>query len=143
MRIWALGIILGLLSFSIPGVAQNMPSPPNAELTIIWPPDGEKIQAGRLWVRMGLKNMGVAPANIKKEGTGHHHFLINTDLPPLDEPIPSDKNHIHFGAGQTEARLLDLPPGEHTLQLMLGDHDHFPHDPPVISKKITITVLPY
>lgn len=143
MRLWAFGLFLGVLGLNVPSIAQNMPSPPNAELKIIWPPDGEQIQAGRLWVRMGLKNMGVAPANIKKEGTGHHHFLIDTDLPPLDEPIPSDKNHIHFGAGQTEARLLDLPPGKHTLQLMLGDHDHFPHDPPVVSKKITITVLPY
>jgi len=139
----ACGIFIALLAASSPGVAQNMPAPPNAELTIIWPPDGEVIQGGRLWVRMGLKNMGIAPANVRKEGTGHHHFLVDTDLPPLDEPIPSDKNHIHFGAGQTEARLIDLPPGEHTLQLMLGDHDHFPHDPPVVSKKITIIVAPY
>ncbi len=143
MRIWILGVLFGLFGFSQLGMAQNVPSPPNAELTIIWPPDGEEIRGGRLWVRMGLANMGIAPANIQMEGTGHHHFLIDTDLPPLDEPIPADKNHIHFGAGQTEARLIDLPPGEHTLQLMLGDHEHYPHDPPVISKKITINVLPY
>lgn len=143
MHIWARCIIIALFTASYPSFAQNMPAPPNAELSIIWPPDGQDIEGGRLWVRMGLKNMGIAPANIEKEGTGHHHFLIDTDLPPLDEPIPSDKNHIHFGAGQTEARLTGLSPGKHTLQLMLGDHAHFPHDPPVVSKKITINVLPY
>lgn len=137
------GIFAALLLVSAPTFAQNTPAPPNAELYIIWPPDGEVIQGGRLWVRMGLKNMGIAPANIQKEGTGHHHFLIDTDVPPLDEPIPSDNNHIHFGGGQTEARLTGLEPGEHTLQLMLGDHDHFPHDPPVVSEKITIIVAPY
>ena len=142
MRIWAYGIIMALLMASSPSFAQNMPAPENARLYIIWPPDGEVIEGGRLWVRMGLVNMGIAPAGIVMEGTGHHHFLIDTDLPPLDEPIPSDEHHIHFGAGQTEARLTDLPPGEHTLQLMLGDHDHFPHDPPVVSEKITIIVPP-
>lgn len=143
MHILARGLAFALLIASSPSFAQDMPAPPNAELSIIWPPDGEVIEGGKLWVRMGLKNMGVAPASINVQGTGHHHFLIDTDLPPLDEPIPSDNNHIHFGAGQTEARLTGLPPGEHTLQLMLGDHDHFPHDPPVVSKKITIIVAPY
>ena len=143
MRHWAFCITIALLTASFPSFAQNMPAPANARLTIIWPADGQVIEGGRLWVRMGLQNMGVAPAGVRKEGTGHHHFLINTDLPPLDEPIPSDKNHIHFGAGQTEARLTNLPPGEHTLQLLLGDHDHFPHDPPVASEKITIIVPPY
>lgn len=143
MKFWVRGILMALLTASYPGLAQNMPAPANAKLTIIWPADGQVIEGGRLWVRMGLDNMGVAPASIQKEGTGHHHFLIDTDLPPLDEPIPSDKNHIHFGAGQTEARLTGLAPGEHTLQLMLGDHAHFPHDPPVVSEKITIIVPPY
>lgn len=143
MHILVRGLAIALLIVSSPSFAQDMPAPPNVELSIIWPPDGEVIEGGKLWVRMGLKNMGVAPASINMQGTGHHHFLIDTDLPPLDEPIPSDNNHIHFGAGQTEARLTGLPPGEHTLQLMLGDHDHFPHDPPVVSKKITIIVAPY
>ena len=101
------------------------------------------IQGGKLWVRMGLKNMGVAPAGIDQPNTGHHHLLINTDLPPLDEPIPNDKNHLHFGDGQTEARLIDLPPGDYTLQLLLGDKDHMPFDPPIMSEQITITVAPY
>ena len=143
MHVWTGGVLVALLLASVPGAAQNMPAPPDAELSIIWPPDGEEIRGGKLWVRMGLKGMGIAPAGIKMEGTGHHHFLIDTDLPPLDEPIPSDRNHIHFGAGQTEARLTGLSPGEHTLQLMLGDHDHFPHNPPVVSERITIKVLPY
>jgi hypothetical protein len=83
--------------------------------------------------------MGVAPAGVDKPNSGHHHLLIDTDLPPLDQPIPNDKNHLHFGLGQTEA-YIDLPPGKHTLQLLMGDGDHIPHDPPVMSKKITIVV---
>ena len=71
--------------------------------------------------------------------TGHHHLLVDTELPALDQPIPNDRNHLHFGAGETEARV-ELPPGKHTLQLLLGDHDHVPHDPPVKSKKISVTV---
>ena len=115
------------------------PSPPNAEAYIIWPYDGAVISGGKLWVRMGLRNMGVCPKGINKANTGHHHLLIDTDLPPLDQPIPSDRNHLHFGAGETEARI-ELPPGKHTLQLLMGDYNHVPHDPPVYSKKITITV---
>lgn len=123
--------------------AQNTPAPPNARAYIIWPPDGQVISGGKLWVRMGLKNMGVAPAGVDKPNTGHHHLLVNTDPPPLDAEIPNDRNHLHFGGGQTEARLIDLPPGEYTLQLILGDPAHYPHNPPVMSEKITITVAPY
>jgi hypothetical protein len=123
--------------------AQNVPAPPNAQAYIIWPADGQVIEGGKLWVRMGLKNMGVAPAGVANPNTGHHHLLVNTGLPPLDEPIPNDKNHLHFGGGQTEARLTDLPPGQYTLQLLLGDPGHFPHNPPVMSDQVTITVAPY
>ena len=115
------------------------PSPPGAEAYIIWPSDGATITGGKFWVRMGLRNMGICPKGIERPNVGHHHLLIDTDLPPLDQPIPSDRNHLHFGAGETEARI-ELPPGKHTLQLLMGDHDHVPHDPPVYSKKITITV---
>ncbi len=132
-----------LLLVPWPGLAQNTPAPTDAELTIIWPPDGEQIAGGKLWVRMGLKGMGIAPAGVEMAGTGHHHFLVDTDLPPADEPIPFDRNHIHFGLGQIEARLTGLEPGEHTLQLMLGDANHFPHTPPIVSERITIIVLPY
>ena len=115
------------------------PAPDNAFLYIAQPYDGEIIPGGQVAIRFGLRNMGVAPAGVTKQFTGHHHLLVDTGLPPLDEPIPSDDNHIHFGRGQTEY-LLQLPPGDHTLQLLLGDHDHVPHDPPVMSKQITITV---
>lgn len=119
--------------------ADRTPSPPNAEAFIIWPPDGAVIPGGKLWVRMGLRNMGVAPKGIETPNVGHHHLLIDTDLPPMDEHIPSDRNHLHFGAGETEARI-ELPPGKHSLQLLLGDYDHVPHDPPIYSKKISIIV---
>ena len=87
---------------------------------------------------MGLRNMGVCPKGIDLPNVGHHHLLIDTDLPPLDQEIPSDRNHLHYGAGETDARI-ELPPGKHTLQLLMGDLNHVPHDPPVYSKKITIT----
>ncbi|MBS1191778.1 MAG: hypothetical protein H6R10_3570 [Rhodocyclaceae bacterium] len=122
-----------------PAMAERTPSPPNAEAYIIWPADGTVIQGGKFWVRMGLRNMGVCPKGVKLPNVGHHHLLVDTDLPPLGEPIPSDRNHLHFGAGETEARL-ELPPGKHTLQMLLGDSDHVPHDPPVYSKKISIIV---
>jgi hypothetical protein len=83
--------------------------------------------------------MGVAPAGIEKVNTGHHHLLIDVSLPPLDQPIPNDFNHLHFGAGQTEAQVT-LPLGTHTLQLLLGDDSHVAHVPPIYSKPITVTV---
>jgi hypothetical protein len=124
---------------SFPATRPRSASPPNAEEYIIWPPDGAVIIGGKLWVRMGLRNMGVCPKGIDLPNVGHHHLLIDTDLPPLDQEIPSDRNHLHYGAGETDARI-ELPPGKHTLQLLLGDMNHVPHDPPVYSKKITITV---
>ena len=120
-------------------LAQNAPSPEGARAYIIWPKDGQVIEGGRLWVRMGLQGMGVAPAEVERPNTGHHHLLVDTDPPPLDEPIPNDRNHLHFGGGQTEA-MVELPPGTHTLQLVMGDKDHVPHNPPVVSPKITVTV---
>jgi hypothetical protein len=115
------------------------PSPPNALCYIIWPADGTVITGGKLWVRMGLRNMGVCPKGFNRPNTGHHHLVLDSDLPPLDQEIPSDRNHLHYGAGETDAHL-ELPPGKHTLQLLLGDYNHRPHDPPVYSKKITIVV---
>lgn len=111
----------------------------NAHVYFIWPHDGTVINGGKFWVRMGLRNMGVAPKGTNLPHTGHHHLLIDTELPSMTEPIPNDRNHLHFGAGETEARV-ELPPGTHTLQLLLGDKDHVPHKPPVQSRKITITV---
>lgn len=115
------------------------PAPENAQVYFIWPQDGTVINGGKFWVRMGLRNMGVAPKGVNLPNVGHHHLLIDAGQLAMNEPIPSDRNHLHFGAGETEARI-ELPPGKHTLQLMLGDRDHVPHDPPVQSKKITITV---
>jgi hypothetical protein len=119
--------------------SQGTPAPADALLYIIWPPDGTTVK-GAFWCRFGLRNMGVTQAGSNAPNSGHHHLLIDVNE-PLDpsEPIPQDKNHLHFGAGQTEARI-ELPPGKHTLQLVLGDAKHIPFNPSVISKKITITV---
>jgi peptidoglycan hydrolase-like protein with peptidoglycan-binding domain len=122
------------------GVAGRTPSPPEASAYIANITDGQYIPPQSV-VRFGLLNMGVAPAGVDKANTGHHHLLIDTPLPPLDKPIPNDFNHLHFGVGQTEARIT-LAPGTHTLQLLLGDDDHVPHDPPVMSQPIKVVVAP-
>jgi hypothetical protein len=90
-------------------------------------------------VRFGLKGMGVAPAGIEKKDTGHHHLLIDTPVPDLTKSVPADEKHRHFGAGQTEVSV-PLSPGKHTLQLLLGDHNHVPHEPAVASKQISVMV---
>ena len=113
-------------------------APEGAEVYFHYPVDGIRVPQ-RFTVRIGLRGMGVAPAGIVKEGTGHHHLFIDADLIRPDQPIPSDYNHLHLGNGQTEV-VVTLPPGPHTLQLVVGDHAHFPHVPPVISKKITVYV---
>lgn len=122
-----------------PALAQQKPVADDARVYIIWPKDGQVIHGGKLWVRMGARNVGIAPAGIIRDNTGHHHFIINSELPPSDEPIPNDPNHLHFGKGQTEVRL-ELPPGRHTLQMLMGDDLHIPHNPPLFSQKITIIV---
>jgi hypothetical protein len=114
------------------------PAATNAELYFISPPDGA-ILTSPVVVRFGLKGMGVAPAGVAFDNTGHHHLLVNARLAAFDQPIPKDDRHVHFGGGQTETALT-LPPGRHTLQLVLGDHLHVAHEPPVVSKTITITV---
>lgn len=110
-----------------------------AELYFIAPADGAVVEK-TFTVRFGLKGMGVAPAGVTTDKTGHHHLLIDvTDLPPMDQPLPNDETHKHFGGGQTETTLT-LPPGKHTLQLVLGDALHIPFNPPILSPKITVTV---
>lgn len=144
MRIKAVATAVVLTVFSVMAyAAERTPAPKDAQVYIIWPSDGAVIKGGKLWVRMGLRNAGIAPKGVDMPNTGHHHLLIDTDLPPFDQEIPSDRQHLHFGGGQTEARLEDLPPGKHTLQLLLGDANHVPHDPPLYSDKITIIVPPY
>ena len=120
-------------------VRAGSPAPEGAKVYFISPTDGETVSSP-VAVRFGLSGMGVAPAGTAKQHTGHHHLLIDVDAaPPLDGPIPSDDNHRHFGGGQTETSI-DLAPGKHTLQLLLGDMGQLPHDPPVMSEKITIDV---
>ena len=114
------------------------PSPPGAKVEFVDLKDGAVI-GPKTTIHFGLHGMGVAPAGVQRPNSGHHHLLIDTDLPPLDQPIPNDENHLHFGAGQTEADLT-LTPGPHTLQLLLGDFQHIPHDPPIYSEKIHVTV---
>ena len=100
--------------------------------------DGDELQSPFL-VQFGLKGKGIAPAGVDIDNTGHHHLLINVDSIDYYLPIPSSSQHIHFGLGQTETEL-NLPPGKHQLQLILGDKYHVPHQPPLVSNKIQVTV---
>ncbi|MGB3489417.1 MAG: DUF4399 domain-containing protein [Xanthobacteraceae bacterium] len=130
---------VGLLTLSGAAFAKGKLAPKDALLYFVWPQDGTVIK-GAFWCRFGLRNMGITHAGDDFQNSGHHHLLIDVNEPlNPDEPIPQDKSHLHFGAGQTEARI-ELPPGKHTLQLVLGDADHFPFVPPVISRKITVRI---
>jgi hypothetical protein len=121
-----------------PAAIPRMPRPPDAVLYFISPVDGATVESP-VTVRFGLRGMGVAPAGVARPDTGHHHLVVNAPTPNLDLPLPADDQHIHFGGGQTET-TLELPPGTHTLQLVLADKDHVPHDPPLVSARITFTV---
>jgi hypothetical protein len=114
------------------------PAPEGAEVHFVGLKDGDKLPP-KATIRFGLRGMGVAPAGLDRANSGHHHLLIDTDLPPLDQPIPNDFNHLHFGAGQTEGEIT-LKPGTHTLQLLFADKDHIPHTPPVMSPRIRVVV---
>ena len=119
---------------------ERTPSPAGAEVYIISPNNGARVHSPVL-VQFGLKGMGIAPAGVKFDNTGHHHLLVDTEVPTnLAAPLPTTDKIVHFGKGQTET-MLTLSPGKHTLQLLLGDMNHVPHDPPVTSKKVTITVV--
>jgi hypothetical protein len=119
--------------------AAQTAAPAGAEVYIVSPKDGAKVK-GPVTVVFGLKGMGVAPAGIQMENTGHHHLLVDTDMPKdLTQPLPMTDNVKHYGKGQTEV-TLDLSPGKHTLQLVFADMLHVPFNPNVVSKKITITV---
>lgn len=114
------------------------PSSPGAKVYIISPANGETL-TNPVTLRFGLSGMGVAPAGTEKEGTGHHHLVIDAALPSLVVPLPANDHYIHFGGGQTEL-TFELAPGKHTLQIILGDFRHIPHDPPLVSEKIEIIV---
>lgn len=139
MKTLKISIALAALVMGGAAIAGDSPAPKNAYLYIGWPNDGEVIRNNNFRVWFGLRKMGIAPAGIDKAMTGHHHLIIDTPLPLMDEEIPADKNHVHFGKGQTETTIT-LPQGTHTLQLVLADHGHIPHNPPVVSQKITVTV---
>jgi hypothetical protein len=130
--------VSALLVSGAAAAGDRTPSPAGTIVYIVSPADGATVSSP-VTVVFGLKGMGVAPAGTEKENTGHHHLIIDAPLPGLDDPIPADDNHKHFGGGQTET-TIELPPGEHTLQLLLGDLNHVPHDPPVTGDRITITV---
>lgn len=138
----SIALTCSLLVVAVGFVLAQVPkqtSPAGAKAYIISPKDGETVE-GTFTVRFGLKGMGVAPAGVIKENTGHHHLLIDVkEMPDFGLPLPATDNIKHFGGGQTETDLT-LPAGQHTLQLVLGDHLHIPHDKPVVSEKITITV---
>ena len=131
-----------LLSAALTAHAADIPrtpSPAGAEVYIISPKDGATVN-GTFKVQFGLKGMGVAPAGVDMPETGHHHLLIDVkDQPDMTTVLPTTENIRHFGKGQTETEL-NLTPGQHTLQLLVGDKNHVPLDPPVESQKITITV---
>lgn len=132
-------LVLTLAAATAPAQAPaRTVSPPDAEVYIISPQNGATV-GSTFTVRFGLRGMGIAPAGINVANTGHHHLLIDTDPPPFDQPIPADTQHVHFGKGQTETTIT-LPPGRHILRLLLGDHNHIPHQPPVLSAPITVTV---
>jgi hypothetical protein len=137
LMIPAMAIALGVAGIAAAQIKRT-PSPKGAEVYFIAPADGATVSSP-VTVKFGLKGMGIAPAGIAMENTGHHHLIIDAELPPTDAPISADAQHMHFGKGQTET-TVELKPGKHTLQLVLGDQLHIPHDPPVVSKQITITV---
>lgn len=125
---------MGEMSAAMP----RTPSPEGVSLFFVTPADGATVSSP-VHIEFGLEGMAVAKAGDNSPNSGHHHLLVDTGLPDLGMPIPADKNHIHFGDGSTSTDL-ELAPGQHTLQLLLGDYLHIPHDPPVMSEQITITV---
>jgi hypothetical protein len=132
---------LALAALATAALAQDRSAAPSgAEVYIISPKNGEKVH-GPVTVRFGLKGMGIAPAGIKFDNTGHHHLLIDTDVADvkLDAPLPATDKIVHFGKGQTETTVT-LTPGKHTLELLFADYLHLSFDPPLHSQKITITV---
>lgn len=136
-------LILALGASALAAIAfsqDRMSAPAGAEVYFISPQNGATVH-GPVIVRFGLKGMGVAPAGVKVDNTGHHHLLVDTDLKDvkLDAPLPATDKILHFGKGQTETALT-LTPGKHTLELLFADYSHTSFDPPLHSQKITITV---
>ena len=136
-----LTVLAGLVAVAPAGAQSGIPrsdSPEGARVYFISPQAGQTVSSP-VTVRFGLRQMGVAPAGVARDATGHHHLVLDAELPPVALPIPTTDHYRHFGLGQTEVDL-ELTTGIHTLQLLVGDHNHIPHDPPVVSERITITV---
>ena len=136
MRLMLLALFLVMSSAA--GAEDALPAPEGARVYFITPVNGAVLKSP-VRVVMGLVGMGVAPAGVDREASGHHHLVIDAPTPASGVPIPADDNHRHFGGGQTETRV-ELTPGSHTLQLVVGDFAHRPHAPPVASDVIRITV---
>lgn len=138
-RVFAGAVMLAGVAVAAPA-QERSPAPEGARAYIIAPEDGATV-ASPVTIRFGLEGMGVAPAGVDNPMTGHHHLIIDVAPDDMDytQGVPADDNHIHFGGGQTEV-TLDMDPGTHRLWLLLGDANHIPHDPPVRSEVITITV---
>jgi hypothetical protein len=130
----------GATDGSVPAAAAmaRSPAPPGATVFIFSPENGATLSSP-VQVKFGVSGIAIAPAGQMQANAGHHHLLIDTALQNPDQPLPKDAGHIHYGKGQTEA-LVELEPGQHTLQLVLGDGNHVPHDPPIVSRIVTITV---
>jgi Domain of unknown function (DUF4399) len=140
MRRITLALAMMLATVSLAGAGET-PAPEGAKVYFINLKDGDTVTSP-VTIRFGLSGMGIAPAGTEAPNTGHHHLLIDADTlegDALNEAIPMDEHHVHFGKGQTEASVT-LSPGKHTLQLVLGDWSHIPHKTPVMSEKITVTV---
>jgi Domain of unknown function (DUF4399) len=140
MKRW-IAVLTAAAALGAAALAQDRSAAPaGAEVYFITPRDGQTLHSP-VTVKFGLKGMGIAPAGVKFDNTGHHHLLVDTDLSEvkLDAPLPATDKILHFGKGQTEATVT-LAPGKHTLELLFADYLHIPFDPPLHSKKITITV---
>jgi hypothetical protein len=138
MRIFIVAAFI--LAASVSFAQERTSSPAGAEVYIISPKDGAKVR-GPVTVLFGLRGMGIAPAGVKFDNTGHHHLLVDMDVPAdLATPMPATDTLLHFGKGQTQTSLT-LAPGKHTLQLLFADLNHIAMQPPLLSKKITITVV--
>ena len=141
MRMFAIAALVLAASVTAVQAQDRTPSPHGAKVFFVGLKDGATV-TNPVTVKFGIKGMTLAPAGTKMDNSGHHHLLIDTDPPAdLSQPLPATDNIKHFGKAQTET-ILTLTPGKHTLQLLLADGNHIPHNPPVLSEKITITVSP-
>jgi len=134
-------LIAGLAALIATGaIAGDTPAPEGARVYFINLEDGATVSSPVL-IQFGAEGVGIAPAGVERDLTGHHHLIVNEAIEgeELDQPIPADDQHVHFGGGQTQV-TIDLPPGTHTLQLVMGDHNHIPHDPAIMSERIEVTV---